>query len=519
MRETRLTDTTPLLSATNVSKTFGGRPVLRNVDLTLRRGEVHGLLGANGSGKSTLIKILAGYHHPDPGGRIEIDGREVAFPLKASDGLGMSFVHQELALVGDATITENLRLGRYETGVGWRVSWREERRKVADSLHRFGIAAGPDTLAGELRPVEQALVAILRALEELGSHNGGILVLDEPTAYLPRDGVGRLFDAVHDIAAQGFGVLFVSHRLDEVRALTDRVSVLRDGALVLSTETDGLSEKEMVNAIVGFELEDLYPEPGERPVTDRALTVQSLDGRVARDVSFELRKGEIVGLTGLVGMGWEEVPYLLFGAESSTGGTIKIAEAATVEASTLTPRRALSQGIALLPADRRRDSGVGDASATENLTLPTLARHFIGGRLRTKNERRHAIQKMRDYQVSPLSPGAALGTFSGGNQQKVLLAKWLDTAPAVLMLHEPTQGVDVGARKNIFGRIQRAASEGTAVLFASAEYEDLAHLCDRVLVFRHGRIAAELEGDALTQDRIVDRSYRDASTTGEGVAR
>jgi ribose transport system ATP-binding protein len=515
MRETRLAETAPLLSATNVSKTFGGRPVLRNVDLTLRRGEVHGLLGANGSGKSTLIKILAGYHHPDAGGRIEIDGKEVSFPLKASDGLAMSFVHQDLALVSDATITENLRLGRYETGFGWRVSWRKERRKVADSLRRFGIAAGPDTLAGELRPVEQALVAILRALEELSSHNGGILVLDEPTAYLPRDGVGRLFDAVRDIAAQGFGVLFVSHRLDEVRALTDRVSVLRDGALVLSTETGDLSEKDMVNAIVGFELEELYPEPRDREVMQRAIHVESLGGRVARDVSFELRKGEILGLTGLVGMGWEEVPYLLFGAEASTGGTITIADAETVDASTLTPRRALSQGIALLPADRRRDSGVAEASATENLTLPTLARHFIRGRLRTADERRYADRKMREYQVSPLSPNAALGTFSGGNQQKVLLAKWLETTPAVLMLHEPTQGVDVGARKNIFGRIQEAAAEGAAVLLASAEYEDLAHLCDRVLVFRHGRIAAELEGALLTQDRIIDRSYRDSSPRGE----
>jgi ribose transport system ATP-binding protein len=518
MRTTEHAGTTPLLAMTGVSKTFGGRPVLRSVDLTIGRGEVHGLLGANGSGKSTLIKILAGYHHPDPGAKILVDGREVAFPLKPTDGLAMSFVHQDLAIVDDATITENLRLGRYETGFGWRVSWSEERRKVAESLRRFGIDASPDTLAGELRPLERALVAILRALEDLDAHEGGILVLDEPTAYLPRDGVGRLFDAVRDVAERGFGVLFVSHRLDEVQALTNYVSVLRDGALVSSTDTARMTEKDMVNAIVGFELDELYPEPVERDVREQVLRVDSLDGRIASAVGFELRRGEIIGLTGLAGMGWEEVPYLLFGAETARRGTVQFGAAPAVAASSLTPQRAIAHGVALLPADRRRDSGLGDGSATENLTLPTLARHFIGGRLRANHERRYATETMRDYQVSPLAPSAPLSTFSGGNQQKVLLAKWLETAPQVLILHEPTQGVDVGARKNIFERIQQATTEGAAVIIATAEYEDLSHLCDRVLIFRHGRIAAELEGSHLTKDRILDRSYRDVTLQSENAA-
>jgi ribose transport system ATP-binding protein len=518
MRMTEHADHTPLLRATGVSKTFGGRPVLRNVDLTIRRGEVHGLLGANGSGKSTLIKILAGYHHPDSGAKVIVDGKEVSFPLRAVEGLGMSFVHQDLAIVDDATITENLRLGRYETRFGWRVSWADERRKVAESLRRFGIDASPDTLAGELRPLERALVAILRALEDLSAHKAGILVLDEPTAYLPRDGVGRLFDAVRDVARRGYGVLFVSHRLDEVQALTHRVSVLRDGELVSCTDTALMTEKSMVNAIVGFELEELYPEPVERDVQETILRVDSLDGRIARGVSFELRKGEIIGLTGLAGMGWEEIPYLLFGAETAIGGTVQVGDADRAAASSLTPQRAIAQRIALLPADRRRDSGLGDGSATENLTLPTLARHFIGGRLRANRERRYATEMLRDYQVSPLAPSAPLSTFSGGNQQKVLLAKWLETAPEVLILHEPTQGVDVGARKNIFERIQQVTTAGTSVIIATAEYDDLAHLCDRVLVFRHGRVAAELDGSHLTKDRILDRCYRDATFQSEDAA-
>jgi ribose transport system ATP-binding protein len=514
MRTTNLaTEVAPLLEVRDVSKTFDGRQVLRSVDLTIRRGEVHGLLGANGSGKSTLIKILAGFHRPDHGATIHIDGEDHHFPLRNSEGIGLSFVHQDLALVGDATITENLRLGRYATGFGWSVSWRNERRQVAESLRRFGIDASPDTLAGELRPVEQALVAILRALEELRAHRGGILVLDEPTAYLPRDGVGRLFDAVREVAALGFGVLFVSHRLDEVRSLTDRVSVLRDGALVASAETAALTEQDMVNAIVGFELDELYPEAEPRPVTEQALEVSSLDGRVVGDVSFELRRGEIVGITGLVGMGWEEVPYLLFGAERSSAGTVSIGGAPPIPASSLSPGRAVSKGLALLPADRRRDSGLAEATATENLTLATLTRYFIGGRLRSRAERQNAKLRMREFDVSPLAPEAPLGTFSGGNQQKVLMAKWLETTPGILMLHEPTQGVDVGARKHIFRRIQRAAADGAAVLFATAEYEDLAHLCDRVLVFRHGRISAVLEGQMLTQERILDRCYRDGDPT------
>ncbi|MGO2750842.1 MAG: sugar ABC transporter ATP-binding protein [Pseudoclavibacter sp.] len=501
----------PLLAVKNVSKTFGKRTVLRDVDLTIRAGEVHGLLGANGSGKSTLIKILAGFHRPDAGATVTIDGQEHEFPLRAADGVALSFVHQDLALVGDATITENLRLGRYETGFAWSVSWRSERRRVAESLRRFGINAGPDTLAGDLRPVEQALVAILRALEELRAHKGGILVLDEPTAYLPRDGVGRLFDAVREVAALGFGVLFVSHRLDEVRALTDRVSVLRDGALVSSEKTESLTERDMVSAIVGFQLDELYPQAEPRPVTEQVLDVSSLHGKVVTDVSLELRRGEIVGITGLVGMGWEEVPYLLFGAERPSRGSIAINGSPHEAASGLTPRRALSRGLALLPADRRRDSGLASASATENLTLATLTRYFISGRLRVRAERQHAEQRMREFQVSPLAPDASLGTFSGGNQQKVLMAKWLEATPDALMLHEPTQGVDVGARKHIFRRIQRAASDGVAVLLATAEYEDLAHLCDRVLVFRHGRISAELEGAMLTQDRIANACYRDTA--------
>ncbi|MCX2749993.1 sugar ABC transporter ATP-binding protein [Arthrobacter sp. MI7-26] len=506
-------DLGPLLSAKNVSKTFGGRTVLRGVDLEINRGEVHGLLGQNGSGKSTLIKILAGYHQPDPGATVEFDGRQLDFPLSlgSTGGLGMSFVHQDLALVPDATITENLRLGRYETGPAWRVSWRSENRKVAESLERFGIDAGPDSLVRELRPVEQALIAILRALEELRQFERGVLVLDEPTAYLPRDGVGRLFEAVRDIASQDFGVIFVSHRLDEVQALTDRVSILRDGSLIGTETTALMTEQDLISSILGFELEELYPATARTSTAETACVLRGVSGSVVKDVSFDIRRGEVVGITGLVGMGWEELPYLLFGAERAVTGSLTTSSHPEIDIAKLTPKAAMARKIALLPADRRRDGAVADATASENLTLPTLRNHFISGRLRRREELAHTHRLMQQFQVRPPTADAPLGTFSGGNQQKVLLAKWFETEPEIFIMHEPTQGVDVGARKQIFEHIQTAAANGTGVLLASAEYEDLAHLCDRVLVFRHGRIVAELEHEALTQDRIVERCYSESS--------
>ncbi len=495
------------------SKTFGGRTVLKGVDLDVRAGEVHGLLGQNGSGKSTLIKILAGYHAPDDGASLTIRGETVSLPLPPGGGrrLGIAFVHQDLGLVPTASVLENLYVGRYETRAGWRVPWAAERERAARALARFGLSVDPDAPISSLREVDHAMIGIVRAFEQLRELDGGLLVLDEPTAYLPRDGVGRLFDAVRDIAAQGFGILFVSHRLEEVRTLTDRVSILRDGALVDTSDTASLDERALISRILGFDMDDLYPTAAA-PQGERLLSVRSLSGETVSDLSFDLHRGEVVGLTGLRGMGYEEVPYLMFGATSAQQGEMTLGTT-EMDLTRLTPRAAMKARIALLPANRLRDGGSAGAGVRENLTLATLGAYQRRGALRLGRESSRVSKLLKDFQVQPPDAERQFGTLSGGNQQKVLIAKWFETQPEVFLLHEPTQGVDVGARRQIFRHIAAAKEAGTSFVLASSEYQDLPHLCDRVIVFRDGRPVSELHGAELTHERIVEQCFKEAPAT------
>jgi ribose transport system ATP-binding protein len=507
---------TPILAATNLSKTFGTRTVLRNVDLDIFPGEIHGLVGQNGSGKSTLIKILAGYHEPDPGGSLTVHGTDVALPLSAPESrrLGMSFVHQDLALIESASVLENIRIGRYETRLGWWVPWRRERQRVAEMLKRFGIRVSPDALISELRPVDRAMVAIARALEQVreSEHEADgvgspVLVLDEPTPHLPRDGVERLFETVREMASSGVGVLFVTHRLEEIRELTECVSVLRDGNLVENTPTASISEARLIERILGFSLDRLYP--GAHEVKGEvALEAEGVSGGNVTGFSSAAQRGEIIGLTGLLGMGWEAVPYLLFGAQQAEAGTLTI-DGRSYDLTRLSPRRAMAAGLALIPADRHGDGILLAATVAENMTLATLGSYFSGGLLRLRRESRRTRELMDDFDVRPRDHRRTLTTLSGGNQQKVVVAKWFERRPRVLLLHEPTQGVDVGARAQIFERIRDAAENGVVVLYASAEWDDLAHLCDRVMIFRDGRVVSELRGTELTPQRIAEQSFRE----------
>jgi ribose transport system ATP-binding protein len=505
------TTVAPAIEIENLSKSFAGVQVLFGVGLAVAPGEVHGLVGRNGSGKSTLIKILSGYHEPDPGGRLRIAGREVSLPvpLGASHRLGLSFVHQDLGLTPALTVLENLRIGRFETGFGWRIRWREERAFVETQLRRFGVDASAGTLVRDLPAVDRALVAIVRALTQLADVEGGVLVLDEPTAYLPFDGVGRLFDAVRAVAAQGAGVIFVSHRLEEISTITSRVSVLRDGRLAGTAETATTSEDQLIELILGGRLEQgARAEPAVG--AERVMRARGLSGHVVRDLDLDLHRGEVLGLTGLIGMGHEEVPYLLFGAHTGTG-TVEI-DGTTFEAERLTPRRSIAAGMALVPADRQGASGVASLTLKQNVTLPALDQFFVGGVLRQHREAEHAGRLLEAHGVRPPSPGRPLGTLSGGNQQKALLAKWFQRHPSVLLLHEPTQGVDVHAREDIFREIRRVADEhACAVLYISSDYDDFARICGRVLVFRYGRVVAELRGSDLNEDRIVESCYATTS--------
>jgi ribose transport system ATP-binding protein len=503
----------PILSARGLSKTFGGRVVLRDVDLDVLPGEIHGLVGQNGSGKSTLIKILAGVYAPDPGASLSVSGTPIPLPLdpRRGDVLGLSFVHQDLGLVPEMTVLENLRVGHYATGFGWRIRWQSEREAVRAALDRFGLAhISPDAPVSTLRAVERATIAIVRAFERLQNHPSGLLVLDEPTVYLPRDGVDRLFAAVRTVSTHGVGVLFVSHRLDEVRGVTDRVTVLRDGARVDTAPTSSLGEQDLLERILGRALGELYP--GQHDIQGQVLLrVDDLRADGLSPFGLELRRGEIVGITGLLGMGQERIPYLLFGAERARHGSLQVSSRMQ-DVRTLSPRRAIDLGLALLPADRLRDGAAQGATVLENVTLPGLGGYFRNGLLRHRQERRRVSDRLAAFQVTPREPERIFMQLSGGNQQKSLLIKWFETQPLVMLLHEPTQGVDIGARKQIFERIRDFAQSGGAVLISSVEYADLANLCDRVIVFRDGRVVSEVRSPALSEDVIVAHCYMGAST-------
>jgi ribose transport system ATP-binding protein len=495
----------PLLRVRRLAKAFGGTQALRGVDLDVARGEIHGLIGQNGSGKSTLIKILSGYHPPDSG-EVEIGGEAMRLPLRPGEAQrhGLSFVHQDLALAAGMTVLENLRLGRYDTTRYGRVRWRRERASARTLLAGVGLKIDPHTPIRNVPHAARALIAFARAAQELERHEGGgLLILDEATASLPSSSVELLSTAARALAARGSSVLFVSHRLDEVLDLCDRISIVRDGRLVACLDRSDADEARLIELMLGRELGQLYP-PKSHPQGRAALSARNLSGDVAQDVSIDVQRGEILGVTGLVGMGHDELPYLLFGAQRLQTGTISVAGQTIEHPSPASLRRA---GVALLPADRKRASGSLAASVLENITLPVLGEFFSGGMLHHRKERAHVLELLARFEVRPPTPSASLASLSGGNQQKALLAKWLQRRPQVLVLHEPTQGVDIGSRARIFSIIQEVADEGVAVVIVSSEHEDLAHLCNRVLVMRRGRVGVELVGADVSEDRIVEQCY------------
>lgn len=495
-----------LLELDGLSKSFGPTLALDAVDLRIEPGTVHALIGQNGSGKSTLIKILSGYHAPDAG-TVAVRGQTLRLPLKPGEAHahGLSFLHQDLGLAPGMTVLENLRLGRFETTAYGRLRWRRERAAAARVLREMGLAVDPHRPLRELPPAERALVAFLRAYQDVEAR-GGLLVLDEPTAYLPSDAVGKLFAAIREVVALGSSVLFVSHRLDEVLDIADRISVLRNGRRVGTLAASEATRERVVELLLGRALGELYPPAGEAVGKGRPplLSVRGLAGGSVRGLGLDLRPGEILGATGLLGMGHDDIPYLLFGAKARASGTVAVEGS---EIASLEPTTARAAGLALLPADRGRQSGTPTATILENVTLPDLGRYFRGGRLRHREEGASVRRLLERFDVRPPLPDRPLATLSGGNQQKALLAKWLHGDPRVLLLHEPTQGVDIGSRKQLFAIIRDVADRGMAVFIASAEYEDLAHLCDRVLVLRHGSVVAELAGDDLTEDAIVQHCY------------
>ncbi|WP_334174487.1 sugar ABC transporter ATP-binding protein [Pseudoxanthobacter sp.] len=503
-----------VLTMTNIRMRFGSHYALKGVTVSVRRGEVFGLLGQNGSGKSTLIKVLAGFHQPEEGSEIVLWGQRMPLPLDPMDikKRGVAFVHQHLGLIPSLTVAENMRVGAQNHRRPWAVSWRREADYVGALFRRFGLAIDPRATVGSLAPVERAFVAIVRAFDDLrasdAGHGGeGILILDEPTPFLPAEDVERLFALVREIVSTGTSVMIVTHDIDEVRAITDRVAVLRDGELVSVLDTRVASRQDILDTIVGSRIEAFAKKrmpPGEG---ETAVTVAGLGG--ASGFGFTVRRGEILGLTGLIGSGFAAVPYRLFGAMPAEG-SIEIG-GRRAGLARMRPLAAQALGMAFLPGDRLGAAGVGSLSVADNITLPLIGSFVTPFGLDRGRMLREARSLSAAYDVRPPRPELPLAALSGGNQQKVLLAKWMQTAPKLLMLDEPTQGVDFGARQQIFSALDRAAADGTSILCASTDNEQLAQICDRVLVFSRGRPVLELAGEAITKEAIAEACFNSAA--------
>ncbi len=503
----------PALIIDNLSKSFGGQKALDRAALTVAAGEVHGLLGQNGSGKSTLIKVLAGFHAPDPGARLEISGEPVHLPLSpgAFRRHRISFVHQHLGLIPTLTVVENMIIGRLAATPRWAISWRRERERTAATCERYGVHLDPAAELRRLSPVERALLAIVRAVDEMqnapeGGHGSGVLVLDEPTPFLPKRDVDRLFSVVRNIVAEGASVIFVSHDVDEVVEITDRATILRDGKVAGTLTTAQSSKEEFIEKIVGRKFVAYGKDAAVTGSKAAHLLVTGLGGGTVRDFSLEARAGEIVGLTGLVGSGYAEVPYLLYGARAADAGMLAH-DGREVPLPEQTPADAIASGIVLIPGDRHNAGAIATLPIVDNMTMPVLATVFRGWALARHRMVAYARDLGRRFEVLPERPLLPMSALSGGNQQKVLLAKWLQQAPSLVLLDEPTQGIDIGARQAVFRQIADAAAAGAVVLCASSDYEQLEAIADRVLVFAGGKVVAELTGNAITKAAIAERCY------------
>ena len=506
-------DAGPVIQVKGLTKTFGGSSALDGVELTIFPGEIHGLLGENGSGKSTLIKVLAGYHAPE-GGTLVVNGREVDLPLTPGQPreLGFEFVHQDLGLVPSMSVAENLFLASIAHPQNKLfVSWRRLELQTRAACRRYNLDLDPRMLVEDLRPVERAMLAIVRALEALenapGRTGATLLVLDEPTVFLPEHEVAVLFDFVREVVRGQSSVLFVSHDLDEVMQITDRITVLRDGKVSGAVTTAETSPHELVELIVGHKVKAIDPVDRQKVQSGAlALEARGLTTSALRDVSFDLHAGEVLGLAGLVGSGYEDIVYALFGAIPVEKGQILLEED-EFDASAMTPSRAMARGMALVPGDRQRLGSVPTLSISENMNLLVLERYFRAFVLRQRDLMANARSLMGTFDVRPSDPDLDFGSFSGGNQQKALLAKWLQTDPRILLLHEPTQGVDVGARQQIWAAI-RSSTATNSTICASSDYEQLATICDRVAIISRGSLIGILSGADVTKERIVGACLR-----------
>ncbi|HVS53194.1 MAG TPA: sugar ABC transporter ATP-binding protein [Opitutaceae bacterium] len=480
----------PLLELRALAKSFGGARALRGVDFDLQAGEVHALLGENGAGKSTLIKIVTGAHQPDSG-TIAIAGQVVEqLSPAASHELGIACIYQQPALFPELTVAENIALRLEPSAALRRIDWRTRRNIAGRLLAQIGAEISPETAVRKLSMPEQQLVEIACAL----GAGARIVIMDEPTASLTQQEQHLLYDVVRDLRASGVGVIYISHRLEEIFSLADRVTVLRDGESVGTHRVSDINEAQLIQMMVGREMTHIYP-PSEAAPGAVALALRGVGCAESgvRDVSFEVRTGEIFGLAGLVGAGRTELARVLFGLTPLDAGEIQLDGKKIAPSS---PADAVAHGIAYVPEDRRHHGVVLELPIAHNMTMAIHRRIFSGAWLRFGAERALALDFIRALAVKCRGPEAPAASLSGGNQQKVSLARWLATKPRLLILDEPTQGVDVGAKSEIHRIIRDLAKDGLAVILISSDLPEIIGMSDRIGVMRGGTLTAILPGNS-----------------------
>ena len=495
MSNSRTTDGPDVvLAVSDIEKSFPGVKALNGVNLDLQRGEVHAIVGENGAGKSTLIKILAGVHQPDMG-RIEIDGHPKRFdtPIMAQEA-GIAVIYQEFNLIPALTVRENILLG-HETSRWGFFSKRDEHENVTALFARMDVTMDPEAVCADLSVAQQQLVEIAKAL----SVGARIIVMDEPSATLTNQEVDTLFEIVRDLQEQGIGIIYISHRLDEIFAIADRVTVLRDGEYIGTHAIDTVDRDGLIEMMVGRSLENEFPKH-HHPIGDVRLEVSDLAAHAHEaGVSLKVHRGEVLGLTGLVGAGRTELARLIFGADRAARGTIML-DGKTL--SVRSPIDAIKQGICLLTEDRKAQGLVLGLSSRENFAMANLSHWSSNGFISFKEERSRFASYVESLKIKLSHQDQLAQNLSGGNQQKVLIARWLESNSDVIIFDEPTRGIDVGAKYEIYLLINELAAAGKAIIMISSELPEVLGMSDRILVMHEGRISGEITdvGHATQED-------------------
>lgn len=494
-----------LLQMQSVSKSFPGVRALDGVSFNLSSGEVHALVGENGAGKSTLMKILGGvYPAGDYEGQFSIEGVEQRFAnVRDAEHAGIAIVFQEMSLVPQLSVAENIFLGRLPSSMGF-VAWAKVHEDACKLLVNLGTRIPTDALVGQLGIAQQQLVEIAKAL----SHNARILVLDEPTAALNDSESEALFATIRNLRSSGLGIVYISHRLDEVLKLADRITVLRDGRSISTRSRQEIDRGQLVSLMVGREITQVFPEShhaaGEVMLAVRGITVDHPDiprRKVLSKIDFEVRAGEVLGIAGLMGAGRTALLNVLFGTfPAHAEGEIRVCGR---RIDIKQPEDAIANGIAFVTEDRKRFGLSLIASVLENATLASLEKMSSGGVLRRQEEVARVERSMTELRIKASSPETIVGTLSGGNQQKVVLAKWLLTNPRILLLDEPTRGIDIAAKQEIYQQMNELAQRGLALVVVSSEMEELRGLCDRIIVLHDGRITGRFTQAEATAERIM----------------